>query len=227
MIAIRPWRWSIASSRSSTPSRAAIGASPVRSARSASAAARCAARTTTARRRRRWPASPTLPDLVVLDLHFALPGGEAAARRQVVLARGPEGAKDGGRRSAPQAGSADSGEAARQLSDASGRHADDHRVGPGCGAARRSAGLSVRERGGRQPQPGRRDLARARRSPHRTGRGHLLGTRPRDGRAAPPARRAGPLAAASADRRRDRDRARASSPSRSSIRARGPRVRWS
>ena len=37
------------------------------------AAARCAARTTTARRRRRSGALPALPDLVVLDLHFALP----------------------------------------------------------------------------------------------------------------------------------------------------------
>ena len=42
-------------------------------------------------------------------------------------------------------------------------------------------------------------------SPHRTGGGNLLGTRARDGGAAPAARRAGALAAAAADRRRDRN----------------------
>ena len=110
-------------------------------------------------------------------------------------------ALDGLRR---QAGPAHPREAARELSDAAGRHADDDGLGPGRGAARRSAGLPVRERGGRQPQPGRRDLARARRAPHRAGGRHLLGTRARDGGAAPPARRAGALAAAAADRRRDR-----------------------
>ena len=79
-------------------------------------------------------------------------------------------------------------------------------TGSDLGAERpdRSARLPVRERGGRQPQPGRRDLARPRRAPHRAGGRHLLGTRARDGRAAPPARRAGPLAAAAADRGRDR-----------------------
>ena len=72
-IATRRWRWSTASCRSSTPSRAAIAASPARCARSASAAARCAARTTTARRPQALARLDTLPDLVVLDLHFALP----------------------------------------------------------------------------------------------------------------------------------------------------------
>ena len=115
-----------------------------------------------------------------------------------------EGAQDRARRAAAQAGPADPREAARELSEAAGGHADDHRVGPGRGAARRSAGLPVRERGGRQPQPGRGDLARARRPPHRAGRRHLLGTRARDGGAAPPARHARALAAAAADRGRDR-----------------------
>ena len=84
----------------------------------------------------------------------------------------PEGPKDGAAvdEPAPQPGPADPRTAARELPDAAGGHADHHRLRPRRRAARRSAGLPLRERGGRQPQPGRGDLARAGRAPHRAGR---------------------------------------------------------
>ena len=56
----------------------------------------------------------TLPDLVVLDLHFALPEERLLPEDKSSLPADPKRAKDGARRAAAQAGPADPREAARR-----------------------------------------------------------------------------------------------------------------
>ena len=129
-----------------------------------------------------------LPDLVVLDLHFALPEERLLPEDKSALPAEPKArraAVEGLRR---RQGLLILERLRATYPTAAGRHAHDDRLGPRRRAPRRSAGLPVRERGGRQPQPGRRDLARARAPPQRAGGADLLGARPGHGRAAPAAR---------------------------------------
>ena len=169
------------------------------------AAARCAARTTTARRPRRWRGWTRCPTWWCSTCTSRCPRSGCCPRTSRRCPTEPKARQRGARGAAAPAGAADPRAAARDLPDAAGGHADDHRLRPGRRAARRSAGLPVRERGGRQPQPGRRDLARAGRCTTAGRRGRIFwGRAPRHGRAAPPARGAGALAAAAAGRGRDR-----------------------
>ena len=134
---------------------------------------------------------------------FRPPRGAAAARGQVAPAGRTEGAQGGGRGPAPQAGPAHPGATAPGLSQPAGGHVDHHRRRAGGRPPRRSAGLLLPERGGRQPQPGGGDHpgAGAGREPARGG--GVLGPQPADGGAAAIDRRAGPVAAAGAGRRGD------------------------
>ena len=147
-----------------------------------------------------------LPDLVVLDLHFALPEERLLPEDKSAL---PTDAK--ARRAALEQLRRRQGllileKLRATLSDAAGGHADDHRLRPRRRAAGRSARLSVRERGGRQPQPGRRDLAGAGAVAQRAGGADLLGARPGHDRVAAADRDAGAITAAAAGRGGDRDR---------------------
>ena len=113
------------------------------------------------------------------------PRGAPAARGQVGAAgRSPRRGAAALEAAAAAPGAPDPREAARDLPDAAGGHADDDRLRPRRRAAGRSAGLPVRERGGRQPQPGRRDLARAGAVAQRAGGADLLGARAGHDRAA-------------------------------------------
>src|SRR4029079_6886453 len=136
----------------------------------------------------------TLPDLVVLDLHFALPEERLLPEDKSALpaeAKPRKTALDGLRRkqgllileklraSYPKLPvvmltTTGSDLGADRPADPLG-YICESEVGARPG---RSPRLSLRERGGRQPQPGRGDLARPRRPPHRPGGRHLLGTRP-------------------------------------------------
>ena len=192
------------------------------------AAARCAARTTMARRPRRWRGWTRCPTWSCSICTSRCPRSGCCPRTSRACPREPKAAarrrSSGLRR---RQGLLILEQAARELPDAAGGHADDDRLGPGRGAARRSAGLPLRERGGRQPQPGRRDLARARRCTTARRRGRIFwGRAPAMAELRRAARRARALAAAGARSRARPARARASSPSTSSTRARAPRGRW-
>ena len=169
MTAIRPWRWSIAGVRhrhALRPTHPLSGmrgrerGCPLRCAHDYGEAAQALAHS---------PRCPTWSSSTCTSRSR----GEAAAGDKSSLPRSPR-REDRGQDCAAS-GSADSGEAARQhptlpvvMLTTLGRTG---RTG------RRSAGLPVRERGGRQPEPGA-EISRALAVHHTGQEGHLLGTRP-------------------------------------------------
>ena len=119
------------------------------------------ARTTTARRPRCCAGASALPDLVVLDLHFALPEERLLPEDKSHLPTEPKARSAALEDLRRTQGLLILERLRAEFPSAAGRHADDHRRRSRRGTPRRSAGLPLRERGGRQPQPGGGDHARA------------------------------------------------------------------
>jgi CheY-like chemotaxis protein len=148
--------------------------------------------------------SSSLPDLVVLDLHFAVPE-ERLLPEEKNLPTDP-----GERRKAIEDLRRRQGllilEKLRADYPSSPSSCSPPPPPTSAPSARRSAGLLLRERGGRQPQPGRRDHPGPLGARGGAGGAGVLGAQPGHGPAPPVGCRAGALSAARADRGRDRHR---------------------